>query len=127
MKRETVDELIARVMADHPGETPAVLRRYYEEVHQELAPLARALEAENTKLRAELAAKLNLTNVAPMPQRAGRATFTCLICANAYRAGSTPVTIWGESGSAFCRLCTPNCDRHADTAVPMAMTIEAAP
>lgn len=57
MKRETVDELIARVMKLHPGESPAVLRRYYEEVHQELAPLARELEAENAALREQLGFK----------------------------------------------------------------------
>ncbi|PKO59272.1 MAG: hypothetical protein CVU24_15675, partial [Betaproteobacteria bacterium HGW-Betaproteobacteria-18] len=45
MKRESVDQLIARVMAAHQGTTPKALAVYYEDVHQELAPLARDLEA----------------------------------------------------------------------------------
>lgn len=48
------DNLIADVMAKHPGQTPKALAAYYEAVHQELAPLARELEAENKRLWAEL-------------------------------------------------------------------------
>lgn len=33
-------------MHQYPGETPRALARYYEAVHQELAPLARQLESE---------------------------------------------------------------------------------
>lgn len=61
--KQRVDALIQRVMAAHPGTTPAALRKYFDAVHQELAPLARALEAENDQLRADLAKKLNLANV----------------------------------------------------------------
>lgn len=46
-----VDAVIAEVMAKHPGETPRALAIYYEAVHQDLAPLARQLEAENIRLR----------------------------------------------------------------------------
>ena len=42
-----VDALIERVMDEHPS----VGRAYYEAVHQELAPLARELEAEIALLR----------------------------------------------------------------------------
>jgi len=46
-----VEACIAEVMAHYPGETPAALSRYFEAVHQELAPLARQLEHElNTKM-----------------------------------------------------------------------------
>jgi exonuclease VII small subunit len=50
MKRESVDQLIERVMAAHPGSTPKASAAYFEEVHQELAPLARDLEAEVARL-----------------------------------------------------------------------------
>lgn len=55
MTRETVDRLIARVMAQHPGHgTPKLQLEYFEAVHQELAPLARELEAENQRLHAQM-------------------------------------------------------------------------
>lgn len=127
MKRETVEGLIARVMAAHPGQTPAALRKYFEEVHQELAPLARALETENAQLRTQLAAKLDLTNVvglrAPAPRT--RNVFTCERCGTVYRAGDVPVLIWGENGNAWCRACTPACDVRAGTAQPMRQSEEA--
>ena len=47
-----VDALIASVMAKHPGDSPKSLAVYFEAVHQELAPLARVLECENQRLRA---------------------------------------------------------------------------
>ena len=47
-----VDALIAKVMADFPAHTAHAEARYYDEVHQHLAPLARALERENVGLRA---------------------------------------------------------------------------
>ncbi|WP_210821892.1 hypothetical protein [Hydrogenophaga aromaticivorans] len=50
MKREPVDQLIERVMAANPGTTPKALSVYFEAVHQELAPLARDLEAEVARL-----------------------------------------------------------------------------
>lgn len=51
---ETVDALIERVASQHPGQSPAALARYFEAVHQELAPLARSLEAENQRMREQL-------------------------------------------------------------------------
>lgn len=54
MGRETVDELIARMMLRFPGESPAALNRYFAAVHQELAPLARELERKNAELRASV-------------------------------------------------------------------------
>jgi exonuclease VII small subunit len=51
-----VEDCIALVMARHPETAgPARQARYYEEVHQELAPLARRLEQERDQLRADLA------------------------------------------------------------------------
>jgi hypothetical protein len=41
-----VDACIEGVMNRFPGETKAAHARYYEEVHQHLAPLARQLEQE---------------------------------------------------------------------------------
>jgi hypothetical protein len=46
MSAPRVEACIAEVMARHPGETPAAQARYFEAVHQELAPLARRLELE---------------------------------------------------------------------------------
>lgn len=51
----TVDGLIARVMGEHPELNSASRANYYEAVHQELAPLARALEREVRMLRAAVA------------------------------------------------------------------------
>lgn len=55
MPSEYVDQLIARIMRKYPGESPSALNRFFEAVHQELAPLARRLERENAEL-------LGLTN-----------------------------------------------------------------
>ncbi|WP_208451569.1 hypothetical protein [Burkholderia gladioli] len=49
-----VDKLIADVMKRFPGESRSAQARYYEEVHQHLAPLARELEAEVAQLRLAL-------------------------------------------------------------------------
>ncbi len=46
MNTPRVDALIHRVMAEHPGVSAHAQAVYYEAVHQELAPLARALELE---------------------------------------------------------------------------------
>lgn len=48
-----VEAVIDKVMAEHPGRgfTATAMAMYYEAVHQELAPLARELERENTMLR----------------------------------------------------------------------------
>jgi hypothetical protein len=54
------DALIAKVMADYPTDhlaprsVKAALAKYFEAVHQELAPLCRELEAENLALRDRL-------------------------------------------------------------------------
>jgi hypothetical protein len=49
------DALIAQVMAEHPGETPRAMAKYFDAVHQELAPLCRRFEIENRFLREQLA------------------------------------------------------------------------
>ncbi|MDO9099660.1 MAG: hypothetical protein Q7V53_02800 [Caldisericota bacterium] len=54
---EGVNELICRVMAQHPGRSPRQIATYFEAVHQVLAPEARRLEQENIALRARLSAK----------------------------------------------------------------------
>lgn len=46
-----VDALIERVMDEHPSVGRVAQAAYYEAVHQELAPLARELEAEIALLR----------------------------------------------------------------------------
>jgi hypothetical protein len=46
MSSPRVEACIAEVMERHPGATPAAQARYFEAVHQELAPLARRLELE---------------------------------------------------------------------------------
>jgi hypothetical protein len=42
------------MMKRFPGVSAAAQARYYEEVHQELAPLARELERENIALQRQL-------------------------------------------------------------------------
>jgi hypothetical protein len=49
-----VEEVICRVMKRFPGTSKMAQAQYYEEVHQELAPLARELERENIALRRQL-------------------------------------------------------------------------
>jgi hypothetical protein len=51
-----VNQCIADVMARFPDTTPRGLARYFEAVHQELAPLARELEREVAKLKADMEA-----------------------------------------------------------------------
>jgi len=46
-----VEECIGAVMARHHGTSERALGKYFEEVHQVLAPLARDLERENVMLR----------------------------------------------------------------------------
>ena len=50
-----VERCISGVMARYNGTGPAALARFFEAVHQELAPLARELERQNTELRKQLA------------------------------------------------------------------------
>lgn len=47
-----VEALIEAAMARYKGHGTLAQARYYEAVHQDLAPLARALERENATLRA---------------------------------------------------------------------------
>jgi hypothetical protein len=46
-----VEKCIESVMARHGGTSERALGKYFEEVHQYLAPLARELERENAMLR----------------------------------------------------------------------------
>ncbi|EMI6703485.1 hypothetical protein V2E99_006004 [Pseudomonas aeruginosa] len=48
-----VEQLLERYMKRFPGAGPSSMARYFEAVHQELAPLARKLEAERDRLKAE--------------------------------------------------------------------------
>lgn len=48
-----VEEVIRKMMKRFPGIGKASQARYYEEVHQELAPLARQLERELREARRE--------------------------------------------------------------------------
>ncbi|MFO5940271.1 ead/Ea22-like family protein [Pseudomonas aeruginosa] len=48
-----VEQLLERYIKRFPGEHKAAMSRYFEAVHQELAPLARELEAERDRLEAE--------------------------------------------------------------------------
>lgn len=54
-----VDELIDRVMSEHPGLGVTAQARYYEDVHQHLVPLARKIEGQNDRMLAALKAILN--------------------------------------------------------------------
>ncbi|MBF5006867.1 hypothetical protein [Diaphorobacter caeni] len=103
MSRETVDQLIQRVMAEHPGSGPRDLAKYFEAVHQELAPLARELEAENHRMREQLRDAWTEQKALRTPR--GRSVFTCPGCGNVYRAGEQNVTIYADSGRAKCRSC----------------------
>ena len=47
-----VEAVIDQVMAKHPNIGPGAQAKYYEEVHQQLAPLARELEREVEAWRA---------------------------------------------------------------------------
>ncbi|HCF7645817.1 hypothetical protein JET97_14115 [Pseudomonas aeruginosa] len=48
-----VEQLLERYIKRFPGEHKAAMSRYFEAVHQELAPLARKLEAERDRLKEE--------------------------------------------------------------------------
>ena len=97
-----VDALIERVMEQHPGVSASAQARYYEEVHQELAPLARDLERENDRLRA-LVAHLavpvgwKLVPVRPTPEMVE------VIC-DCYSAGSWPED-YGPTAATIRREC----------------------
>lgn len=63
-----VEACIDAVMARFTGESKAALARYYEEVHQHLAPLARNLELELAEVKAELARRTQPEATAPTAQ-----------------------------------------------------------
>lgn len=106
MTLERVDTLIERVMDEYPV-TPitkaAGQLRYYEAVHQELAPLARALEIENAQLQETIRGyqrkefeqqRVTVTHV-----------WSCGKCGNVYRGGQKEVTVFAENGRVYCRTC----------------------
>lgn len=53
-KTPRVDGLLASAMKRYAGTGAKAIARYFEEVHQELAPLARELEAETIALRLDV-------------------------------------------------------------------------
>lgn len=61
-----VDGCIGAVMKLHPGHSPAAVAKYFEAVHQELAPLARQMECELIALREQLQSQ---TTVKSFPTR----------------------------------------------------------
>ncbi len=117
MATETVDELIARVEAAHPRLGPTAMAAYFEAVHQELAPLARALERRVTALQAELleCQRIRWNDRKALRRVAGDhkghtvSVFTCPKCGNEYWGGTSPVTVYAENGRACCRACNPGC------------------
>lgn len=56
------DALIHRVMRQYPGVSASAQAKYYEEVHQEIAPLCRRLEREVAALKADLRDYMNAAN-----------------------------------------------------------------
>lgn len=122
MTRETVDALIERVLAQHPSNSPGAVARYFEAVHQELAPLARELEDENRLMRAQLQGDWNAAKALHAVRQ--RAVFSCGRCGNVYRAGDQDVTIYAEDGAAKCRRCNPTTGRGGQV---MTQTMEPKP
>ena len=105
---ESVNALISRVMQQHNHPGGGTLRQqlaYYEEVHQELAPLARALEEENKRLRADMQGVWR-TQLEER-KRLWRTVYTCPECGNTYRGGDAKITIYADFGRVMCRLCCP--------------------
>lgn len=90
-----VDTLIDRVMAEHPGHGKSAQAAYYEAVHQELAPLARELEAEAEALAEKRA---HLTNRIVMATRvieaAKRMRYSNTI--SAVHAFDAALAAWGD-------------------------------
>lgn len=120
MALEIVADLIARVEAKHPRLGRAAMATYYEAVHQELAPLARALEQRVAELEAELLAQATIQRKQWRDHSTLRrmkaetpgsmlSIFKCPKCSNEYRAGTSPVTVYAENGRVSCRACNPNC------------------
>lgn len=114
--RESVDALIQRVMAEHPNSnSPATLLKYFEAVHQELAPLARDLEAENVRLREQLQEQWRAAAVARRPSLIHK--WTCPACSNVFRGGDKDITVYVESGVVYCKACNPRMRRADRTAM----------
>lgn len=90
-----VDALIERVMDAHPSVGRAAQAAYYEAVHQELAPLARELEAEAEALAEKRA---HLTNRIVMAKRvieaAKRMRYSNTI--SAVHAFDAALAAWGD-------------------------------
>jgi hypothetical protein len=124
MPKESVDSLIERVMSQYPDCTPSAQAKFFEAVHQELAPLARELESENQQLREQFQAEWNSAkaHLAMRSATRQRAVYTCGRCGNVYRAGDMPVTIYAENGAAKCRACNPSTGKGGQ-----AMTMEIVP
>jgi len=54
-KTPRVEAIIDQVIRRHPGDSKESLARYFEDVHQELAPLARQLEIELSQANEKIA------------------------------------------------------------------------
>ena len=103
---EKVGALIERVMDLHPFAakvTPAKELKYYTAVHQELGPLARALEREVERLNAVI----HEYERAKFTKKKTAVThiWTCNNCGNVYRGGQSEVTVFAEHGRVHCRVC----------------------
>lgn len=81
---------IEAVMRQHPGETTRALARYYEAVHQELAPLARQMEDEVQELMRALD---NVRLFAARHRREEWAQTVLTLCAG---AGVTAAVLRGD-------------------------------
>lgn len=77
-------------MHQYPGETPRALARYYEAVHQELAPLARQLEGEGQEMMRALD---NVRHFAARHRREEWAQTVLRLCAG---AGVTAAVLRGD-------------------------------
>lgn len=81
---------IEAVMREHPGETPKALARYYEAVHQEIAPLARQMEREVQELMCALD---DVRRFAALHLREEWAQTVLTLCAG---TGVTPAVLRGD-------------------------------
>lgn len=124
MTLEKVDSLIARVEAKHPKLGRAAMATYYESVHQELAPLARALERRVEELEAQVQA--GWRQAAKERRPTTRTVYTCTACLNVYKAGEPNVTVYGLNGRAWCGICIPF-DKWQRDATPMTESQEPCP
>lgn len=109
MTRETVDQIIERMMREYPSDTTRGRLAFFEACHQEIAPLCRELESENKRLLAEGRQHWKAMRDTLRPRQ--RTVFTCPCCGNVYKAGEQDVTIYAENGHAKCRACNPRMTR----------------